>query len=716
MISGVSLWLAFVATSALAWTSTPFSPASVPLAVRTPYLSAWLAQGTGTALNNAWPTFWTGTNLGWAGFIRVDGTSYSYLGAASVPDATYVQAEQLSLEFTATQSVFVFSAGGVNITVSFLSPVEPNDFVKHSTPFSYMALSVQSTDGAAHSVQLYSDISAEWVTGDNSLTANWTTTTGDIYTYQVQLEDQTVFGEISDHIQQGSAYYSTASVDGITYQTGEDTVVRAQFLNNGVLENSEDTDFRAVEDDWPVFAFAHDLGDVTESSEPIVVSVGLLRDPVVEYIIANDAIQDRSLYLWSEYSSSQEIIAAFLSDYSDALTRAEALDAQLYADASAISSDYAAVCALSVRQAFAATEMTISRADDGSWNTSDILVFLKEISSDGNVNTVDVIFPAWPLFLYFNAEIGEYLLEPLFLYQETGQWPEEYSIHDLGSTYPQALGHNDGDDEAMPIEECGNMVIMTLSVVQALGDTAWADRHYKLLDQWTQFLIADSLIPGDQLSTDDFAGALANQTNLAIKGIVGIGAMAEIARLLGNEDTASNYSSIAQSYVSQWQVFATSDNGEHLTLSYGNSSSWGLSYNLYADKLLNLSLFPSSVYEMQTSWYSTVEGLSKSMFSSLYKQYWQSLTSAIVTDDSVRDFFISSVAKYASDGLNSVPLSDWYDAISGISDGFEARPVVGGHLAHVSVPIRTEYFTRLIDRVFSCSLFFNHTSIIKLGC
>jgi hypothetical protein len=47
------------AASALSWTATPFNPASIPLAVRTPYLSTWLPQGAGTALNGEWPTFWT---------------------------------------------------------------------------------------------------------------------------------------------------------------------------------------------------------------------------------------------------------------------------------------------------------------------------------------------------------------------------------------------------------------------------------------------------------------------------------------------------------------------------------------------------------------------------------------------------------------------------------------------------------------------------------
>lgn len=43
------------------WTEDPFGPPSYPLAVRSPYLSCWLAQGNGTALNAAWPTFWGGS-------------------------------------------------------------------------------------------------------------------------------------------------------------------------------------------------------------------------------------------------------------------------------------------------------------------------------------------------------------------------------------------------------------------------------------------------------------------------------------------------------------------------------------------------------------------------------------------------------------------------------------------------------------------------------
>lgn len=676
---------ALCASAAVTWTATPFNPASVPLAVRSPYLSAWLNQGSGTALNADWPRFWTGSILGWAGFIKVDGTAYNFLGAPSVPGVTFQKSVQKSMTFTSTQSTFVMTSGPIDLTVNFLSPVEPTDLVKQSLPFSYVTLTATSTDGKAHSVQLYTDISAEWVTGDNSLLANWSTAvSSSTLVHQVQLQSQTPFGEVSDHIQQGSAFYATLAHSGTTYQTGQDTVVRAQFVDSGTLPNTQDTRFRAVQDAWPVFAFAHDLGSVTGTSSPVVIAVGHVRDPAVEYIVAGGKTQNRSLFFWSQFSSVDAAISSFLGDYSNALSRAKTFDAKVQGDASKISADYASLVALSVRQAFGATEITASRNGDGSINTSDVLMFMKEISSDGNVNTVDVIFPSWPIFLYTNPNLGKYLLLPLFEYQATGQYPNKWSVHDMGAHYPQALGHNDGNDEAMPVEESGNMLIMTLSYVQKTGDKSLINSYYNLLDQWTQFLITDSLVPANQISTDDFAGALANQTNLAIKGIVGIKAMSQIASLAGKSSVAANYSSIAASYVTQWRGFATSKTGAHLTLSYGNDASWGLAYNLYGDKLLGLNLFPQSVYEMQTAWYSSHAnsfGVPLDTRHTYTKSDWSIWTAAIATTTAVRDLFIGAVHSYAADGKSAQPLGDWYETTDGSVEGFRARPVVGGHLA-----------------------------------
>ncbi|CCM03143.1 uncharacterized protein FIBRA_05265 [Fibroporia radiculosa] len=686
--------------SAVTWTATPFNPAAFPLAVRSPYLSAWLPQGEGNALNAVWPQFWTGSvgvskpiTLGWAGYINVDGVSYNFLGDPGVPNTNAQKAVQTSSVFTSTQSIFTLTAGPVDLTATFLSPVEPSNLLNQSLPFSYLALTATPNDGASHSVQVYTDISAEWVSGSDSLTVNWTTTVGDVITHQVQLENQALFGEVNDQIQQGPGYHSTRMTPGTTFQTGQDIVVRAQFINHSTLLDTQDTNFRDVSDDWPVFALAHDLGTISGPSEPVVYSVGRARDPAIEYLIANDAVQYRSSYFWSKYPTADDAISEFLGDYNNALARANAFDAQVSADANKISSTYAGLVALSVRQVFGAIEITVSKTSSGQFNTSDIMTFLKEISSDGNVNTVDVIFPGWPLFIYTNPVIGRDLLLPLLNYQETGQYPNMWACHDMGSIYPQALGHNNGDDEKMPIEESGNMLIMSLSYVQKSGDISYVSTYYNLLNQWTEYLVANTLIPGDQISTDDFAGPLANQTNLAIKGIIGIKAMSVMAEMVGDMATSANYSGIAASYVKQWQGYATSTDGLHLTLAYNNETTWGLSYNMYADKLLGTNLIPDSVYEMpnslppdppETAWYPTVDeeyGVPLDTRHLYTKSDWQSWTAAFMTNTTVRDMFVDAVQKYAADGESSQPLGDWYWANDGEVEGFRARPVVGGHLA-----------------------------------
>lgn len=132
--------------------------------------------------------------------------------------------------------------------------------------------------------------------------------------------------------------------------------------------------------------------------------------------------------------------------------------------------NYYSIVALSARQVMGAYVLTIppSLSCDNSTtnNQSEPLMFQKEISSDGNVNTVDVMYPAMPFFLYANPELLKYNLNPLFYNQESGFYPNGYSMHDLGSNFPNATGHVEGNDEYMPVEESGNMLLMTVSYLE----------------------------------------------------------------------------------------------------------------------------------------------------------------------------------------------------------------------------------------------------------
>lgn len=204
---------------------------------------------------------------------------------------------------------------------------QPDDLVKQSLPFSYMSVSAASNDGVAHSVQVYTDISGEWITGDTALVANWSTSTAsdDTIIHAIQLRDQLEFEEISDRIQcthrlrnafrclyrlpDGTAYLASSSATA-TYQTGQDSVVRQQFVTNGALANTEDTNFRAVQDNWPILAIAHDLGSINVAQDPVVFVVGHTRDPAIQYIVSGGKLQQRSSYFWSKYATADDAVCS----------------------------------------------------------------------------------------------------------------------------------------------------------------------------------------------------------------------------------------------------------------------------------------------------------------------------------------------------------------------------------------------------------------------
>lgn len=48
----------------------------------------------------------------------------------------------------------------IDLKVTFLSPVTPDDMLRQSAPISYMLPVVQSKDGKEHDVKIYTDVSA----------------------------------------------------------------------------------------------------------------------------------------------------------------------------------------------------------------------------------------------------------------------------------------------------------------------------------------------------------------------------------------------------------------------------------------------------------------------------------------------------------------------------------------------------------------------------
>jgi hypothetical protein len=654
---------------------TPIRPPATPLVVRSPYVSTWLDADQ---LPGNWPHFWTGAVKAMTGIASVDGTSYIFMGAPTNIGTTQMMT-QTNLTVTPTKSIFTLRGGGVTLTVTFLSPVEVDNMQKLSVPLSYITAYAQSSDGQTHNVSLYFDISGEWAHGDSSALINWSNeqvphTKGNLTAFTVTPNTPQVLSEVNDYPSWGTAVWATDNRPNLTTQSGQDTVVRSLFVTQGKLSNTMDTNMpRAINDRWPVFAFAINMGSVTtHKTNAVKLVLGHVREPAVSYL--GNPVPP----LWKSYWSTREqMLAATYDDVEGAFKRSDRLDRMITHDATkANGKNYAALCALALRQAFGGTEL-VGTANQ-PW------LFLKEISSDGNVSTIDVMYPGMPVFVYTNPYLLRLLLDPLLAYAETGGWPKQFAEHDIGRSYPNAAGHNDGNEEDMPVEESANMLIMVAAYMRfsAKSDaSAYATTHYKILKQWADYLVQNALDPGLQNQTDDFTGFIAHSSNLALKGILALGAMGQIATFAGNTTDASYYQSTASSYISQWVTKSQDSSGQHLKLAYDQDGTWSLKYNAFPDKLLGLNLIPAAVLAEEAAWYAQHEnpfGIPLDIRHTYTKADWEMWTAASTDVASLRQYFVDALYRFANTTGSRVPFTDWYDTAGDVQIGFQARPVIGG--------------------------------------
>ncbi len=693
-ISLVAAALLLPTVMAGAQSITPIRPPAAPLIVRNPYVSVWQPA---TRIAGHWSAFWTGATKAISGIAVIDGKPYRFIGDAQLPtnssSTTLTTMHQAALDVTPTSTRYRLTGGGVEIDLNFLSPVFSADLRRQSIPLGYLTATVHSTDGSTHTAVLTFDISGEWAAGNATDSIVWAkhsipSGSGTVVAYTISAAQQKPLTEQSDYAGWGSAVFATTSSSRLTDQVGPDSTVRVLAAEGKPLDGTVDADMpRAINDRWPVFAYQARYQHVgTSATKRLVFALGFERTPAVSYL--GNPLPP----LWKSYWPNwQAMTAFFLSDFPYENRYSQAVDKRIDRDATqAGGPQYAAICALAFRQAFGATELVGTSKDP--W------MFLKEISSDGNVSTVDVTYPAYPVFEYANPELLRLLLRPLLAYAETGGWPKAFAEHDIGSSYPNASGHNDGREEDMPVEESANMLIMfdsALSHMSAAQARAYSRKHYAILKQWAQYEVVNGLDPAYQNQTDDFTGFIKSSANLALKAVLGVGAMGQIAQRAGNVADAKYFSQEAHKLIDGWVKRATSTTGPHLVLAYGQPNTWSLKYNAFPDKALRLNLIPRSVLAMDSAWYLKQLqpfGIPLDLRHTYTKTDWEMWTAAATDNPEVRAQIIAAIYRFANTSNFRGAFTDWYDTVSGQQVGFVARPVIGGLF---SLLVRDQVTSRL---------------------
>jgi hypothetical protein len=240
------------------------------------------------------------------------------------------------------------------------------------------------------------------------------------------------------------------------------------------------------------------------------------------------------------------------------------------------------------------------------------------------------------------------------------------------------------EEDQMPVEESGNLLILVAAMERELGNFDFARAYWPQFTQWAEYLKAEGLDPANQLSTDDFAGHLAHNANLSIKAIEALAAYAELARGVGKPEVGAEYGRLAKEMAGKWQTMAL--DGDHYKLAFDKPGTWSQKYNLVWDQILDFKLFPAQIRETELAYYVqhlNQFGLPLDNRADYTKLDW-SVWTATLADTSkpaqaeVYNQILDRIGHWINEGPTRVPLTDWYDTKNGRQIGFQARSVVGG--------------------------------------
>jgi hypothetical protein len=640
-----------------------FRPPAVPLVTSDPYLSVW---SEADHLYDNTTRHWTGRNHPLVSLVRIDGKSYRIMGdePAGAPPLP-----QMSLKVWPTRTIYEFEGAGVHVRLSFMTPVLPSDLDVMSRPVTYLTWDIHSIDGTQHAVQIYDSTSSlltvnkvmQEVSGSRE-------TAGALTNLKIGTTSQQTVSNPGDGTRIDWGYVCTAAMTKeCTAAIGSDKAMLESFAQTGKLPGEDDAHLpRPAFVDTPVEAIAFDLGQV--GTDVVSRHAMIAYDEV--YSIKYFGIRLKP-YWARNGENTADLLKAAEQDYKPLTEKCEQFDQELLADAKKMGGDdYANIIALAYRQCWAGNGICADA-------NGQPLLFPKENTSNGDISTVDVIFPMDPIWVFLNPTLAKATLVPDLVYANSAHWKFPNAPHDLG-TYPILEGRDDGG-EGMPVEESGNMIILCDAIAQADGNADFVTPWWPKITQWAKYLEQYGLDPEQQLCTDDFMGHLAHNSNLSVKAILALAAYGDLCKMRGDAENAARYAELAKTDALHWTQAAA--DGDHYNLAFNKPNTWSQKYNLVWDQILGLNVFPPEVRQKEFAYYKTVMqpyGLPLDSRTKLTKSDWTLWSATLAPNQEEFEGMISPMVKYLNTTTSRMPFVDSYVTNDPASSGFHARPVIGG--------------------------------------
>ena len=607
-----------------------------PLITIDPFCSIW---ADGDTLNKSHTMLWNGIPKSILGKIKVDGRSKRFLGYEDYDVEKYMW--QSDRDVRPIISSYTLECGEVKIIVKFWSPQILGDIYLLSLPIGFIDYEVFSNDGKNHEVEI-----------EFMLHENICSNKPDDRFYKSYGRYAVMYNK-----DKAPLAYSGDGVEadwGKYYLYGESVCVK------------DDSFYRLC---------SSHKGNITPKKSYKAFDIVAFDD-----IYSIEYMGSKLKCIWTEkYRNIVKVCEYCEKNHNALLKKAENFEQSLINDAEPFGENYITVISTAYRHVLAGHKLV----RDGKGN---LLYMSKECYSNGCINTVDVSFPAIPLFYLYNPELIPAMMNGIFDFASKPIWKYDFSPHDIG-IYPLADGQIYGsyripenehrgiykrktdivsylDDEQMPIENSGNMIIMVYAYYLLTGDKKYLKKHFDMLKKWADYLVKYGDSKELQLCTDDFAGKFKGNINLTIKASVALYAFSKIAELFGAD--YYEYKKEAKSKVNL--VMKEGKENGHLMLAFDNKGTWSLKYNMIWDKIFGFGLFPLSLYEKEAALYllkSNTYGVPLNSLRTFTKSDWEMWVSAFPKGVSLTRIISKKLVDFLEHTSDRVPFTDFYDTHTG---------------------------------------------------
>ena len=632
-----------------------------PLITIDPYFNIWSHSDV---LTDSDTVHWTDKPNTISGIATIDGKAYRIIGAK---DADTVPAmKQASVDVSAFSTTYVFEEGGVRLTLIFTSPILPTDLYLLSRPVSYLEIRRESVDGKKHDVRVKISASEELcmnLRGDDRVDCEQISL-GKLNTVKMGTKSQKMLARIGDDLRIEWGYFYLTS-EGTTAVTVEDGMT---FVSTELEVKSS-----------ALVSFAYDD----------IYSIEYFHTHLKSYWNKDGAL------------ITDEIVKAH-ADYKATVKKCAALADRMFVDAVRAGGEkYAELLELAFRQTIAAHKLVLDEEGE-------VLFISKECFSNGCAATVDVSYPSIPLFLLYNPELVKGMMRPIYRYSLKEEWATKYGYdfapHDAGR-YPILNGQMYGYDKEkdylkyekqMPVEECGNMLVMEAAVAVATGDVSFAASHIELLETWVKYLLDNGRDPANQLCTDDFAGHMAHNCNLSLKAIMGVAGLGIIYGMMGRKKDRNTYMRIARDMASDWEKRAANKDGSY-RLGFDAEGTFSMKYNIVWDKLFGTEIMPRRVIASECASYLNKMdpyGLPLDNRAHYTKSDWLVWTATLFENREDFERMVEPMWQAFNASPSRVPMTDWYWTTTSMHKSYESRTYVTGS---ESDPIKKSFRNRTVQ-------------------